>query len=327
MTCNLGREGIMFCTQCGSRNEEGSAFCTECGSPLKTDRQATQVMQESGPQATQRFDLQQTQVMDASDVRQESVAYVAPHDTSPFQKVPEGNGGYVQDPPTARNSKKSLYIIIGVAVAVIVVVALCVAFVPGACSKDSNKDAASETQSSQAISNAEKTEHVVVLETNGATTYEQLHVKAGDVVTSPVDPSRPGYSFGGWYLDSACTKPVSFPYTVKQDDPATLVIYAKWVDANPTVSSSSDIFPQSSSAYLTDSDLFGLDKDQVQRAINEIYARNGYIFQSSQTEKSYFESQPWYHGTETNMDAVRAKFNDYERANEKKLAEYRDHLS
>lgn len=315
----------MFCTQCGNQNEEGAAFCTECGSPLKTDQKAAPTI---GHQPTQQFDMQRTQVMNVPDVSNEPVAYVAPQDTSPFRKVPESNVGPVQDAPATRNSKKSLYIIIGaVVVAVIVIVVLCVTLIPSACSEDSSKDPVSETQSSQAISNAEKTEHVVVLETNGATTYEQLHVKAGDVVTTPVDPSRPGYSFGGWYLDSACTKPVSFPYTVRQDDPATLIIYAKWVDTNPAVSSSSDIFPQSSSAYLTDSDIYGLNKDQVQRAINEIYARNGYIFQSSQTEKSYFESQPWYHGTETNMDAVRAKFNDYERANEKKLAEHRDHLS
>lgn len=58
------------------------------------------------------------------------------------------------------------------------------------------------------------------------------------------------------------------------------------------------IFPYSSSEYLTEAEVRGLSDWQIQRAKNEIFSRNGYIFQTSAEEKAFFESQSWYHGTE-----------------------------
>ena len=84
------------------------------------------------------------------------------------------------------------------------------------------------------------------------------------------------------------------------------------------------VLPYSSSTYLVEDDLYGLSYDQLQRAINEIYARNGYIFQQSASEKQYFESRPWYQGDEVNQDVVKSRFNQYESANVKLMQSYRD---
>jgi uncharacterized protein YjdB len=54
------------------------------------------------------------------------------------------------------------------------------------------------------------------------------------------------------------------------------------------------IFADSSTRRLTDSEVSGLSSSQVQEAINEIYARNGYVFKTDSIQ-SYFESKSWYH--------------------------------
>ena len=56
------------------------------------------------------------------------------------------------------------------------------------------------------------------------------------------------------------------------------------------------ILPQSSSVPLTSADLYGLSKDQLRLARNEIYARHGRMF-NDQTLQAYFNSKSWYRGT------------------------------
>ena len=87
-------------------------------------------------------------------------------------------------------------------------------------------------------------------------------------------------------------------------------------------SSDDYIFPQSDKEYLTDSDLYGYDKETLQHAINEIYARRGYIFTKNMDEKAYFESKPWYRGVSTDMAYIESLFNKYEKANVNKIRDY-----
>ena len=59
--------------------------------------------------------------------------------------------------------------------------------------------------------------------------------------------------------------------------------------------SGSYILPQSSERLLTDSDVDGMSYEELQMAINEIYARHGRKF-SSQSVQNYFDGQSWYQG-------------------------------
>lgn len=54
------------------------------------------------------------------------------------------------------------------------------------------------------------------------------------------------------------------------------------------------IFPYSSQRKLTVDEVTGLGGDVAQDAINEIYARHGYVFKTKSIQK-YYESQSWYH--------------------------------
>lgn len=60
--------------------------------------------------------------------------------------------------------------------------------------------------------------------------------------------------------------------------------------------SSGYILPNSSTSYLSESDIAGLSSSQLRLARNEIYARHGRRFNSSDLQ-SYFDAQSWYSGT------------------------------
>ena len=61
---------------------------------------------------------------------------------------------------------------------------------------------------------------------------DSVKVKKDMPVEKPNEPILEGHSFGGWYYDLACSKPVSFPFTVDKN----IVLYPKWVlNGNYTV--------------------------------------------------------------------------------------------
>jgi len=67
--------------------------------------------------------------------------------------------------------------------------------------------------------------YTVTFNVNGhGTAPDSQIVEAGDTCYKPDKPSAPGYSFGGWYEDSACTKKYDF------DTPVTgnKTLYGKW---------------------------------------------------------------------------------------------------
>lgn len=81
------------------------------------------------------------------------------------------------------------------------------------------------------------------------------------------------------------------------------------------------ILPTSDSEYLTRSDVEDLSKEENRLAINEIYARHGYTYQTEDL-KEYFEDKSWYH---SNPDVNQSTWNDsmlnnYERENINLLA-------
>lgn len=61
----------------------------------------------------------------------------------------------------------------------------------------------------------------------------------------------------------------------------------------PSVGNSSQIIPDSSYRKLTKSELSGYSSEALALIRNEIYARNGYVFQKQQY-RDYFGSKTWY---------------------------------
>ena len=70
-------------------------------------------------------------------------------------------------------------------------------------------------------------------------------------------------------------------------------------------------FPDSDERYLTEDEIYELSSAQRQKVQNDIYARHGYIFQTSWISNYYFD-QPDYLPFYDDMDDARSDMNDYE---------------
>lgn len=111
--------------------------------------------------------------------------------------------------------------------------------------------------------------------------------------------------------------------TGKQTDEPTIVESVYDLDA---------VFEDSSIRYITESDVIELatsigcnEYDVIQAAINEIYARNHYLFESAKI-LAHFESKEWYSGYRNAQDAL-SHFNMIERENINLLCELRHKYS
>ena len=84
------------------------------------------------------------------------------------------------------------------------------------------------------------------------------------------------------------------------------------------------ILPDVASRYMTEEELGNLTNDQIQLAINEIFARHGRCFKMEEFDQ-YFRSKSWYQPDPLKTDEeIIAEFNDYEKANEALLEKLRE---
>ena len=75
------------------------------------------------------------------------------------------------------------------------------------------------------------------------------------------------------------------------------------------------IIPNSDSRYLTENDIADLSAEQIQLAINEIYARHGRAFHSEKNLR-YFSNCSWYNPDESKSDEeIEKEFNSIENSN------------
>ena len=81
------------------------------------------------------------------------------------------------------------------------------------------------------------------------------------------------------------------------------------------------ILPDSSTRFLTKSDLYGLSAEECRIARNEIYARHGRMF-NDETLQAYFESFAWYYPTIHPDDFEESMLNEYELENRDLIVEY-----
>ena len=85
------------------------------------------------------------------------------------------------------------------------------------------------------------------------------------------------------------------------------------------------LLPDSDSKYLSKSDLSSLSQEELNLALNEIFARRGRIF-SDPSIKAYFNAQSWYHGTISPADFDSSVLNQYELHNINLIIGYQTEL-
>ena len=83
---------------------------------------------------------------------------------------------------------------------------------------------------------------------DGATTLSvQTDLSSGDKLTEPATPVKDGYTFAGWYKDSACTQGWDFETGI----PGDMTLYAKWTAAGSSGETEATTAPTATSTAVT----------------------------------------------------------------------------
>jgi len=81
--------------------------------------------------------------------------------------------------------------------------------------------------------------YLVDFEVNGGSQIESMNVEYGQMISPPINPTKDGYVFGGWYKDIDLIEMFSFTTTIHQD----MTLYAEWNPAYIVIGGSSmDVF-------------------------------------------------------------------------------------
>ena len=112
-----------------------------------------------------------------------------------------------------------------------------------------------------------KETYTIKYDSNGGTTVAEQKVLKGDKITKPVDPTRKGYTFKGWYKDN------NYKEEFKFDTPATqnLTLYAKWEANKYTVK-----FDANGGTGTMNDQQFTYDQEG--NLNNNSFTREGYTF-------------------------------------------------
>ena len=91
--------------------------------------------------------------------------------------------------------------------------------------KELTKEVESVTIANENVTLYPKVEkgHWITFESNGGTYVAHEFFEHGSSVKEPEEPTRPGYTFAGWYLDKALTQPADFDKIT-----SATTVYAKW---------------------------------------------------------------------------------------------------
>ena len=87
-----------------------------------------------------------------------------------------------------------------------------------------------------------------VLFNDGSTTLSvQTDLSSGDKLTKPETPVKDGYTFAGWYKDSACTQAWDFETGI----PGDMTLYAKWTAAGSSGETEATATPTATATAVT----------------------------------------------------------------------------
>ena len=140
--------------------------------------------------------------------------------------------------------------------------------------------------------------YTVTFETNGGSQIESQKVEEKTSATCPANPSKRGYIFAGWYLDTTFLSPFDFSSLIYHDT----TLYAKWVKNTYTVS-----FDSNGGTGTMDS--MDFTYDTAQNLTANSFTRDGYNFAGWNTQAdgngtSYDDVASVKNLTTTNGDTV-----------------------
>ena len=268
----------MFCKYCGNRLEDGDRFCGACGHPV-----------EEKP-------MQETANEDSYKKQEEKVPRIKKKKPEPEydNRMTEGMGyGYQMEQhpeddddddeeewEREQKKEKITFAILGIIIVVLVVaIVFGVVKLVGAGSGDTKKVPQLNEQMKEDMQKIQDRDEKDTEESEDASVADET-VKEPETVTPEV---------------TATPEPTQETSPAQEAEVQEQHKEAEVNDAETAsdTGNSDYVIPDSSTRYLTNTDLTGLSEWQMRIARNEIYARHGRIFKSDDLA-DYFASKSWY---------------------------------
>jgi uncharacterized repeat protein (TIGR02543 family) len=90
--------------------------------------------------------------------------------------------------------------------------------------KPTTKDDTVTTEDKKTSEDITVKEYSISFESNGGTFIPTLVVKEGEAINKPLDPSKDGYDFAGWFTDEELEHEFDFQSALNDN----FTLYAKW---------------------------------------------------------------------------------------------------
>ena len=290
----------MFCTKCGKRVDADDIFCPKCGARLQ---EADYYDEERTSATSDRYDRSNTGW--ASDPMYE-------------------DDDYYEKPYTVKKKRRKpwfLLILLPIAAGIFGAMVLFHLLGQRGTQEQSGQEAAVQD-------NAQKEEYEVTTPTPPPDPTETV-MPPTETPTETPTPTPPAIPSVAPPSETPTPTPTPTPTETPTPTPTETPTPTPALTPVSPDAAAGQVFPDSSSRALSDAEVNGLSKAQLQDAINEIWARHGYIFETESIRK-YYEQFSWYKPTissaEWNQRGVENILNTVELQNEYKLAARRDAL-
>lgn len=287
----------MKCIECGAEIKDGAIYCIKCGAMqvstgVDPDRSGERI--QMGHASKQNIDWPDLEPASADAnnavkgvVPSESVAAGGRH-MKDFRPVPKRTGRYA---------------LIGVAAAALVAAAVIGGnYLLTSSSSSSSAESgqtATQTQTASGESSDESTDATALTASTSAEAASGT--SASDTSASTASTSSTSSASATTATDkssSAAAEPI--PTIVEdQTPPPPAPEPAPEPEPEPAPAPAQNdyyVLGDSSSRYYSRDELESMSAEELSYARNEIYARNGRMFQKDELQ-SYFDSQEWYDGT------------------------------
>lgn len=119
------------------------------------------------------------------------------------------------------------------------------------------------------LSTSEDGPFIVAFETSGGSTIESIEVEEDGLLVPSLLPSKDGYIFKGWYLDSSFNYPFAFNAGIRE----SLTLYAKWESETESLDTIRDLLNE----MLDDDNLTIADQEMIESMLITLIEEGGLI--------------------------------------------------
>ena len=119
----------------------------------------------------------------------------------------------------------------------------------------------------------------ITFDSNGGSDVEEIIIGDGSAADMPTDPTRDGYTFDGWYLDSEFTQAYDWDSAVT----SSFTLYAKWIQIFTIT------FDSNGGTPVADSDVEGGSSATIPSSPS----RSGYTFQGWYSDSELTQTYDW----------------------------------